>query len=114
MSHHENTARDYLLILSGVLIGASAALLFAPQSGKKTRRQLARYSKIAGNRTHHFIAGIGDSFDEVLTDILHYGGQGYEKSKQLTSRARSEILEVLDAGKKYIEEERAKLEKALK
>ncbi len=102
------------LILLGGLVGASVALLFAPQTGETTRKQIVRYGKKAGSRTQKFVGAIGESLDEALGDILKVGGEGLEKGIKLTSRARHEVLEVLDAGKKYLEDERGKLEKALK
>lgn len=105
--------KAFLVLLGGIL-GASVALLFAPQTGEKTRKQLVRYGKKAGNRTQKFVGAIGESLDEALGDILKVGGEGLERGMRLTNRARSEVLEVLDAGKKYLEEERGKLEKALK
>jgi gas vesicle protein len=105
---------QYVLALFGAVIGASVALLFAPQPGKKTRRQIVDYSKKAGNRAQHFVADIAESMDDVLKDVMQVSGQGIEKGKDFKNRALSEVLEVLDAGKKYIEEERAKLNKMLK
>lgn len=100
-----------MLMVLGALAGASVALLFAPQTGKKTRRELGKYGKKVGSRAQKFVGEIGESMDDVLGDILEYGQEGLEKGKHLSDRARGEILDVLDAGKKYIEEERTKLEK---
>jgi|SRR3990172_11196202 len=108
-----NTSK-YFMILLGGLLGASAALLLAPQSGRRTRRRIVRYSRKAGQRAQEFVSGIAESMDSVLGDILDFGEQGLDKGKALTDRARGEILEVLDAGKKYIDEEREKLDKILK
>ena len=102
------------LILLGGFVGAAVALLLAPQSGQKTRRQIVRYGKKAGNRAQKFVGAVGESLDEALEDILKAGDRGLEKGKHLTKHAKEEVLEVLDAGKKYIEEERSRLEKALK
>jgi gas vesicle protein len=98
----------------GGLLGASIALLFAPQTGRKTRGQLARYGKKAGTRAQHFVNGIAESLDHVVADVFKASSQGLEKGKQLTGKARTEILDVLDAGKKYLEEEKGKLEKILR
>lgn len=98
-------------ILMGGLIGAAVALILAPQKGSATRRQLLKYGKRAGNTTQRFVSGIAESLDETLHDLLVAGGEGVVKGKKLTSRARSEILEMLEAGKIYIEEERKKLER---
>lgn len=102
------------MVFFGALVGASVALLFAPQSGRKTRQNLGKYGKKVGNRAQKFVGEIAESMDDVLGDILEYGQGGLEKGKQLSDRARVEILDVLDAGKKYIEEERVKLEKVFK
>jgi gas vesicle protein len=100
-----------MLMVLGAVVGASVALLFAPHTGKKTRRELGKYGKKVGSRTQKFVGEIGESMDGVLGDILEYGQEGLEKGKHLSDRARGEILDVLDAGRQYIEEERNKLEK---
>jgi gas vesicle protein len=104
----------YILAFCGAVIGASVALLFAPESGKKTRRRIVDYSKKAVPRAQRFVGDIAESMDDVLKDILQLSGQGLERGKQVTGKARAEIMDVLDAGKKYIEEEKAKLDKMLK
>lgn len=109
-----NKAEKYFFVVFGSLVGAGVALLFAPQSGTKTRRQIVRYGKKAGTRAQRFVGDIGESLDHTLGDILQFGQDGFEKGKKLTESARHEILDVLDAGKKYLEEERVKLDKILK
>jgi len=109
-----NRIEKYWYVVLGSMVGASVALLFAPQSGNKTRRQIVKYGKKAGNRAQDFVGEIAESLDGTLHDILEYSGDSIEKGKKLTDRARSEILEVLDAGKRYLEEEKTKLDKILK
>jgi gas vesicle protein len=98
----------------GGLIGASLALLFAPQTGQKTRKLVARYGKKAGSRAQFFVGEIADTLDRTLADILEAGSTGLEKGKKLSNVARGEILNVLEAGKNYLEEEKGKLEKMLR
>jgi gas vesicle protein len=109
-----NRIEKYWYIMLGSMVGAGVALLFAPQTGDKTRRQLSKYGKKAGGRAQEFVGEISESLDCILHDVLDYGETGLEKGKQITDRARNEILEVLDAGKKYLEEEKHKLDKILK
>jgi gas vesicle protein len=104
----------YMLMVLGSLVGASLALLLAPQSGRRTRHQIVRYGRKVGNRTQRFVGEIAEAMDEILGDIVEVGQQGLDRGKELTERAREEILEALDAGKKYIEQERVKLDKVLK
>ena len=109
-----NRIEKYWYVLVGSMVGAGVALLFAPQAGQKTRRQLKRYGQKAGTRAQVFVGEIAESVDCVVRDALEYGGTGLEKGKKLTDKARHEILEVLDAGKKYLEEEKHKLDRVLK
>ena len=111
MSHK---IEKYAFVLLGSFVGAGIALLFAPQTGARTRKQIVKYGKKAGTRAQKFVGEIAESMDDVLGDILQIGEQGIDKGKQLTDKARGEILEVLDAGKKYIEDERTKLDRILK
>lgn len=113
MRKNDVTEKAMTFVLGG-LLGASVALLFAPQTGDKTRKQIVKYGKKAGSRTQEFVGQIGESLDDVIGDILEAGTDGLQKGKKLTDRARTEILDVLDAGKKYIDEERGKLERLLK
>ncbi len=108
------SGEKFAMVFLGALAGATVALLIAPQTGEKTRRQIAKYGKKAGSRAQKFVGEIADAMDDVLGDVLTFSGNKIEKGKELTSRAHSEILEVLDAGKKYIEDERAKLDKIFK
>ena len=42
-----NGARWVALIAGGAVVGAGIGLLFAPQAGTETRREIARYAKKA-------------------------------------------------------------------
>lgn len=109
-----DTAGKAMTLVIGGMLGAGVALILAPQAGRKTRREIVKYSKKAGNRTQKFIGDIGDSLDSVIHEILDASSTGIHKGRKLTALTRKEILDVLDAGKKYIDEERTKLEKLLK
>lgn len=107
-------AGKIMMMLVGSFIGAAVALLFAPQSGERTRKELVKAGKKAGNRTQKFVNRIAKDLDRTIGDIIEFSEEGLEKGKQLTGKTREEILDVLDAGKQFIEEERAKVEKIFK
>jgi gas vesicle protein len=70
----DNTgSKMFFSFLSGAAIGAGLALLFAPQSGKETRRQIKDFSEKIGSevkenfeklseRAMDFIEGTKDTF----------------------------------------------------
>jgi gas vesicle protein len=107
-------AGKIMVMLVGGFVGATLALLFAPQSGERTRRELVRAGKKAGNRAQKFVNRIAKDLDRTLGDIIELSEDGLQKGKALSDKTREEILNVLDAGKQFIEDERAKLDKVFK
>jgi gas vesicle protein len=66
-------------LLVGGVVGAGVALLFAPQSGRRTRRDIRYLGKKALNRSESMVMDWRRSFDNLLDDVsekLHRGGNG--------------------------------------
>ena len=93
----------------GSLIGAGVAMLLAPQSGEKTRRQIAKYGKKAGFRVRSLAGNVAESLDDVLGDVREFGEARLEQGLELTAKARKEAIDAFDAGKKFLEKEKDKL-----
>ncbi|WP_027715494.1 YtxH domain-containing protein [Desulfuromonas sp. TF] len=75
------------MLVVGGFIGAGTALLLAPQSGKKTRRQITRRSRKARTRA---------------SDLFESGGEAAEAW-------RNHLLKSLDQGQKNLERQKKKL-----
>ena len=73
----------YWYVVLGSMVGAGVALLLAPQTGQKTRKQIAKYGKKAGSRAQVFVGDIAESLDCVVRDALEYGGTGLKKERSL-------------------------------
>lgn len=102
-----------LLLTAGALIGAGAALLLAPKSGKDTRKDIARYAKNARRRTEGVVGEFTESVSEMVDavgdkaeDILGHG-------KDLTHEAKKELIGAIEEGRKKLERQRTKLEKMI-
>jgi YtxH-like protein len=65
----------------GALIGAGAALLYAPQSGEETREMLSERAQRFGGR-------IGERFDDARGDLGWYMRRGRRKLRRGASRGR--------------------------
>lgn len=74
--------------LAGVSIGATVGLLFAPQSGEETRRQLGSAAKKGGNT------------------LREKGEELYGKGRELFDSGRAmadEAAEIFESGRRLVE-----------
>lgn len=54
-----------MMLLGGTVLGAGLALLYAPQSGVKSRKQMRKYGKMMSNKSDRWMRNIED-----FTDML--------------------------------------------
>jgi len=105
----KKVAAAALMILAGGIVGAGLALLFAPQSGQRTRKDLLRYAKKtkrrAGEAADDLSANISDLVDTIgdKTDDL------LEKGKDVAGSARKDLIRLIEEGASRLEQFRTKL-----
>jgi gas vesicle protein len=80
-------------IALGALIGAGAALLFAPQSGEETR-------ELIGDRARGFGSRIGDRIDDARGDLGWYMKRGGRKLRRGAERGRWAGQDIADRVRK--------------
>ena len=61
-----NGARWVALIAGGAVVGAGIGLLFAPQAGTETRREIARYAKKAQVQATRLSRALQSGVKEVM------------------------------------------------
>ncbi|HEU5360924.1 MAG TPA: YtxH domain-containing protein [Candidatus Deferrimicrobiaceae bacterium] len=98
-----------ILLFSGAAIGAGIALLFAPASGEKTRKEIADYSRKTRRRAEDLaddlsrsVSGMVDRIGESTQEIL-------ERGKDFAEDRKKALLSVIDGGVAKLAEEREKL-----
>jgi gas vesicle protein len=57
------------LLTIGGLIGAGAALVLAPQSGKRTRRDILHVGKIARNKSERVLLDLGQRTSRMVDTL---------------------------------------------
>jgi gas vesicle protein len=63
----DNTgSKMFFSFLTGAAIGAGLALLFAPQSGKETRRQIKDFSEKLGGEVKEGVDRIGEKAKDFI------------------------------------------------
>jgi gas vesicle protein len=98
-----------IMMVVGGLIGAGTALLLAPQSGQKTRRQLTRCSRRARNQTEEMVREAAESVTAVIEDLSDKTSDIFERRGEVAENWRNHLLESLDQGQKNLERQKKKL-----
>lgn len=82
----------------GTLLGAMSALLLAPQSGKKTRRQIRRtaeeWSETAGER----LQAAGDKLHDAADDARRLA----DDAREIAGRSGERLAEKVEKGRKRL------------
>ena len=110
---NDDVVMGAMLVLVGALLGAGAALLLAPQSGRKTRRDISRYARKTGKMVEDVagdvvgsVAGMADAVEEKAEELL-------EKGKDLSRESMEVVLSALHEGQERLGRQRSRLEKLL-
>jgi gas vesicle protein len=95
MANDRNDAAGYLgwFFLGGV-IGAAAALLMAPKTGRETREILAERSNEVAKRV-----------EAIANDVQGRAGEWFDKSRELFEEQTQRLMTAFEAGKDAMRDE---------
>lgn len=99
--------------LIGGVIGAALALLYAPKSGRETRKDIARTARKVKKETVHLVEDAVDSINDFAGDVKDKVSDIIEQGKDLSDNAKKEILRNLEQGQKVIEKQKKRIVEAL-
>jgi len=104
---NRNTAAALIV---GGLLGAGVALLFAPQSGRKTRRDLRHFAEKTRNKVEAAQIELRHSIDNIVGDAAERIGNGLNQGIDWTDSKIAELQHALEGGKKFIQGEIEKIQ----
>ena len=110
---NDDTTKIGGAILIGGLIGAAIALLYAPKSGRKTRKDLIRAARRAKNSTADLIEDAIDDVNDFINDLKEKASDIADQGTDLTDKAKKEIMATLEQGQKAIDKQKQKISEAL-
>lgn len=93
-----STGTVVLALVAGAAIGAVAALLLAPQSGRESREQLRGYARRAGEQLREAAGQAGEAVEEAV-----------ERGKDFVESGKSVWREAFEAGREAMRRERDRL-----
>lgn len=99
--------------LLGGVIGAAIALLYAPQSGRETRKDIAKTARKVKKETVHMVEDTIDSINDFAGDVKDKVSDIVDRGKDLSSDAKKEILRNIEHGQKVLEKQKKRLVEAM-
>jgi gas vesicle protein len=91
-----------IALLAGALLGAGVALLFAPQSGRKTRRDIRQFAEKAGDRVGAARLELQHSIDNIIGDVEGKLQKGLASGMDWTDSKIVDLRQALEAARKSI------------
>jgi gas vesicle protein len=85
-----NVVRYWAVFALGVAAGAAAALIYAPQTGAQTRKQLKRRIEDAGD----YLQDTSDTLSKHATRVSKQANKVYKQTKDAASDVASRVSTV--------------------
>ena len=100
-------------LVLGIAIGAGLALLFAPQTGVETRRELQRRARRVGDQAQDFVAEISDTVTQRFQDARVNVEGRIDSAKQAVEIKRRQVTNAVGAGRAAAQQARVELEQRI-
>jgi gas vesicle protein len=105
----KKAAAAALLILAGGIVGAGVALLLAPQSGQRTRKDIVRYAKKTKIRAGEAVDDLAATVSDLVDTIGDKTDDLLDKGKDAAGSARKDLIRLIEEGASRLEQFRTKL-----
>jgi len=105
MGNQKTNGNGATLFVVGSLLGAGIALLLAPQTGRKTRRDILYLGKMAKNKSKQVQLEMSHAIDNLVEGISEKVEDGIERSREWTDKTTEGVLQALSSGKQYLQKE---------
>jgi gas vesicle protein len=97
-------------LLAGAAVGAGIALLYAPQSGAQTKKDIRRFARNTVDRLDGFQADIQDHVADWVDDISGTLKDGVARGKKLGEDGCAKVLKSFDNAKQFVEDGKSRVE----
>jgi gas vesicle protein len=91
--------------VAGSLVGTGVALLLAPQSGKRTRRDIVHLGRMAKKKSELVQLEVRHAIDRLVEDISDKMQEGVDRGREWTDTTTRGVVQALNSGKDYIQKE---------
>jgi gas vesicle protein len=113
MNKEDNMDNDYRKVagafLLGGLIGATVALLYAPKSGKETRRDITKTARRVKREAADLVDDTIYGINEFASDMKDKVSDLIEHGVELSDHAKKEIIKNFEHGQKVIDKQKKRI-----
>lgn len=99
--------------LVGLAIGAGAALLFAPRSGRATRRDIKRRATRVRDAAEDAVTEVRESIVDTFQQARQRVEDQLDSARQAIDLKKRQVTRAVDAGRAAAEEARLELEQRI-
>ena len=99
--------------LIGLALGAGAALLFAPQSGEETRRDIARRARRAQEAAQDFVEDVSGTVADKFQEVRATVEERIEATLDAVDDKKRRVTNAFHAGRAAAREARGELEQRI-
>jgi gas vesicle protein len=97
----------------GLALGAGLALLFAPQSGQRTRRGLQRRARRAQRAARQMATGMTDTVVDTFHDARRRVEEQIDTARQAIDMKKEQVQRAMEAGRAAAQQAREDLERRI-
>jgi gas vesicle protein len=101
-------------LLAGALVGAAAALLYAPQSGVQTQKDIKKFARKTIDRLEDIQSDIRDSVVDWTDEMAEAVKDAVDRGQDLSTDGYQQVLQGFDSVRKCVETGRSRFEKMIK
>ena len=99
--------------VTGLLIGAGIALLFAPRTGEETRRQLQQRARRMTDQAQGLVSDVRESVTQTIQSAKESVEERIDSTRQAVDFKRRQVSQAVDAGRAAAQQARVELEQRI-
>jgi len=96
------------------MVGAAVALLYAPQDGARTKKDLKKFARKSADRLDDLQVDIRDKVVDWVDDMTEVVRDGVDRGKKLSADGYEKVLQGFDTARQCVEEGRSRIEQLIK
>ena len=101
-------------LFAGVITGAVVALLYTPQSGIRTKKDIKKFARTTVDRIDDLQTDIRDKVSDWVDNMTEAVKDGVDRGKKLSADGYEQVLHGFDNARKCVEDGKSRFEQLIK